>query len=55
MFVIRLFAEGAHADLAWLLWVALGFFALMVVIGWLASRRKKPEEPETPSHPSDHH
>jgi LPXTG-motif cell wall-anchored protein len=28
-------------DITWLLWVALGFFGLMVLVGWLSSRRKK--------------
>jgi hypothetical protein len=42
-----LLSEGSGADtsLSWLLWVALVFFALMVVVGWLVSRNKgsKPE------------
>jgi len=32
--------EVPNTELGWLLYVALGFFFLMVVIGWLASRRK---------------
>jgi cytochrome c-type biogenesis protein CcmH/NrfF len=45
------------ADITWLLWVALGFFALMVVVGWLVSRKQKPEEPEPVKHESkeEHH
>lgn len=40
MFLIRLAEEGGpNTELAWLLWVALGFFFLMVIIGWLTSRR----------------
>ncbi|MBN1453094.1 MAG: hypothetical protein JW963_18915 [Anaerolineales bacterium] len=37
--------EGPNASLSWLLWIALGFFFLMVVVGWLTSRNKgsKPE------------
>ena len=37
--------EGPNTSLSWLLWVALGFFFLMVVVGWLTSRNKgsKPE------------
>lgn len=44
MFAIGLL-EGTHggSGLLWLLWVALGFFALMVIVGWLVSRNKKPE------------
>jgi hypothetical protein len=36
---------GPDASLSWLLWIALGFFFLMVVVGWLTSRNKgsKPE------------
>ena len=30
---------GPNTDLAWLLFIVLGFFLLMVVIGWLVSRR----------------
>lgn len=30
---------GPNTDLAWLLWVVLGFFLLIVVIGWLVSSR----------------
>jgi hypothetical protein len=30
---------GPNTDLAWLLFVVLGFFLLIVVIGWLVSRR----------------
>ena len=41
MFIIRLSEEaGPNTELAWLLYVALGFFFLMVVVGWLTSRRK---------------
>jgi hypothetical protein len=32
--------EGPNTSLSWLLWIALGFFALMVVVGWLTSRNK---------------
>lgn len=39
-------------DISWLLPVALGFFILMVVVGWLASRRRAPELP--PEKPARH-
>lgn len=50
MLAIGLFEEiSGGSDVSWLLWVALGFFALMVVVGWLASRKHKPEaEPDSP-------
>jgi LPXTG-motif cell wall-anchored protein len=48
---------GGGADVTWLLWVALGFFALMVLVGWLSSRRQKPEETEPLPHGTEesHH
>lgn len=42
--IILLSEEGPNTELGWLLWVALGFFLLMVVIGWLVSGRQKPVE-----------
>ena len=32
--------NGPNTSLSWLLWVALVFFVLMVLIGWWASRNK---------------
>jgi len=32
--------ESPNSSLSWLLWIALGFFFLMVVVGWLTSRNK---------------
>lgn len=48
-----LLAEGHHggSGVTWLLWVALAFFALMVVIGWLVSRKQPPAEE---AHPVEH-
>ena len=37
--------EGPNTSLSWLLWVALGFFFLMVIVGWWVSRNKG-DEPE---------
>ena len=46
MFALHLLEETTMGpNVTWLLWVALGFFALMVVIGWLSSRNQKPEAP----------
>lgn len=43
MFVLSLLSEeGPNTELAWILWVGLLFFFLMVVIGWLVSRNKQP-------------
>jgi hypothetical protein len=35
---IMLSEEGPNTSLSWILWVTLGFFFLMVVVGWLVSR-----------------
>jgi hypothetical protein len=41
MYALYLLAEeGPNTSLSWLLWVALAFFFLMVVVGWLTSRNK---------------
>jgi hypothetical protein len=56
MFMLNLLSEeGPHTELAWLLWVALGFFFLMVVIGWLVSRNRKPVEAAQPVHAEHKH
>ena len=31
--------EGPNTELSWLLFIVLGFFLLMVIVGWLTSRR----------------
>ena len=38
----------------WLLWVALGFFGVMVMVGWLSSRKKKPDL-ESDQQPAEQH
>ena len=40
MYALYLLSEEANTSLAWLLWVALGFFVLMVFVGWWTSRNK---------------
>lgn len=49
MQAILLFSEGGGPDasLSWLLWVALAFFLLIVLVGWWVSNRNKGEQPET--------
>ena len=40
MYAIRFLAEeGPNTELSWLLFIGLGFFLLMIVVGWLTSRR----------------
>ncbi len=43
-----LLQEGPDTSLSWLLWVVLGIFFLIVVIGWLVTRNRgsEPNEPE---------
>jgi hypothetical protein len=41
MFALVLLSEaGPDASLAWILWVAMGFFFLMVAVGWAVSRKQ---------------
>ena len=43
MFALRFFAEGSESpntELLWLLGIVLGFFALAVIVGWVAAARK---------------
>jgi hypothetical protein len=60
LFLKLLSEEGPNTELVWLLWIVLGFFFLMVIIGWLASKNQKPApEPvhvahhEEPKHEDD--
>jgi hypothetical protein len=41
LFIRLLSEEGPNPELAWMLYVAFGFLFLMVLVGWLTSRRKK--------------
>jgi hypothetical protein len=42
MYAIRFLAEeGPNTELSWLLLVGLGFFILMIIVGWLTSNRSK--------------
>jgi len=43
--VLILLSEASpNTSLSWLLWITLGFFFLMVVVGWLVSRRNPTRE-----------
>jgi hypothetical protein len=40
MYAIRFLAEeGPNTELSWLLFIGLAFFFLMIIVGWLTSRR----------------
>ena len=40
MYAIQFLAEeGPNTELSWLLFVGLGFFLLMIIVGWLTSNR----------------
>lgn len=32
------------AGITWLVWVAIGYFVIMVGVGWLVNRKQKPRE-----------
>lgn len=55
MLAIRLFEEGVESgpDISWLIWVVLGLFLCMVILGWWASKRLPVEEEPVPAH-DDH-
>lgn len=52
--LILLSEEVPQTDLTWLLLAALGFFLLMIIVGWLVSRNK-PEAPAAEAHGHDDH
>lgn len=55
MFAVRFLEEaGPNTELGWLLYVFLGFFLLMVIVGWLTSGRKT-EPVEVPHEVHAHH
>ena len=53
MYALNLLSEGGpNASLSWLLWVVLGIFLLIVLIGWWVSRNKGEQvevQPEAPA------
>lgn len=54
MHVLIFLSEGGpNTSLSWLLWIALGFFFLMVVVGWLASRRSASQMQAAVGRPGD--
>lgn len=60
MYTIGLISESTpESNITWLLWIALVFFAIMVLVGWLVSRKKEPEEEQVhgshDQHPADAH
>jgi large subunit ribosomal protein L17 len=58
MFAMKLLEEsGPNTELGWLLFVVLGFFLLMVIVGWWASSRQSQAVevvPETHVSPTEH-
>ena len=56
MFFMKLLSEGGpNTSLAWLLWVALGFFLLIILIGWWQSGKQKPAEETVRTHGESGH
>jgi hypothetical protein len=57
MFALRLLSEGGEgpdATLQWMLYVALAFFLLMVLVGWWVGSKKK-FQPEVQTETHGHH
>lgn len=56
MLFIKLLSEGGpNAELAWLLWIVLGIFALAIVVGWVASLNKGSVEEPVRAHSNEKH
>lgn len=53
LFMKLLSEEGPTTELSWLLWVVLGIFALIVVIGWLVSGKPAEVQKEAKPHHDD--
>lgn len=52
MLAINLLSETTHEpDLTWLLWLVLGIFAIIVVVGWMASNKAEAEVASEPVKP----
>ena len=46
MHAINLLSETSHeTDLTWLLWLVLAIFVVVVIVGWMTSRKNEEEAP----------
>ncbi|MCP4140412.1 MAG: hypothetical protein GY755_09010 [Chloroflexi bacterium] len=59
MFALNLLSESTNEpNLSWLLWLVLAIFFVIVIVGWLVSKKKDdapvaaPSMPETPAEPA---
>ncbi|MBT3315719.1 MAG: hypothetical protein HN390_14010 [Anaerolineae bacterium] len=53
MFALNLLSESTNEpNLTWLLWLVLGIFLLIVIVGWLVSNKKDDEPVAAPSTPA---
>ena len=59
MFALNLLSESTNEpNLTWLLWLVLAIFLVIIIVGWLASKKKgdepvaAPSVPETPAVPA---
>ena len=59
MLAIRLLEEGGTTvpDISWLIWVVLGAFLCMVILGWWASKHLPADEEPVHAHAEhdEHH
>ena len=55
MLALRLAQETTSSvDISWLIWVVLGIFVLMVLLGWWASSRLPKEDELVVTHDESH-
>ena len=53
MFALNLLSESTNEpNLNWLLWLVLGIFLLIVIVGWLVSKKNGDEPVAAPSAPA---
>jgi hypothetical protein len=53
MFALNLLSESTNEpNLTWLLWLVLGIFLLIVIVGWLVSKKNGDEPVAAPSAPA---
>jgi preprotein translocase subunit SecG len=55
--ILLLETQHPGGNISWMMWVAFGFFGLMVLIGWLTSRKKTDAGDQVEEHPNQtgHH
>lgn len=44
-----LLSESAGPDLTWILWLVLALFVVIVIVGWMVSKKKEDDAPVAPA------